>query len=200
LKRRRWLPRGLGVGYCALGMFLASSCYRAEIDLTNLMGTDSASGAGAPTMSGAAATTVSGASASSQGGGGSATSDAGGSATSEAGRGGEGGGAVAVECDASPLDDLQWSCSYLGRPSREACLQQEENGELSGWQGCYDGACNACTKLLRDYPYYFAWHPCCRANDTCKSNTPVHCAVACPAPSERDKHPRCPEQKDEKKE
>jgi hypothetical protein len=184
LKRRRWLPRGLGVGYCALGVFLASSCYRAEIDLTNLMGRGaqggSASGAGAPTMGGAAATTVSGA---------GPMSEVGGGATGEAGSSGE--GAVAVECDPSPLDEVQWSCAYLDRPSREACLQQEESGELSGWNGCYDGACNACTKLLRDYPYYFAWHPCCQANSTCKSNTPRNCTVACPAPSERDKHPRC---------
>lgn len=198
MKRRRWLPRGLGVGYCALGMFLASSCYRAEIDLTDLMGRNaqagSASGADAP-MSGAAAMTMSGAGASSEGGGGASSEGGGGSATSDGG-GGEG-GAVAVECDPSPLDELQWNCLYLGRPSREACLQQEENGELSGWPGCYDGACNACTKLLRDYPYYFAWHPCCWANDTCKSNDPAQCSVACPAPSERDKHPICqgPEKK-----
>lgn len=99
-----------------------------------------------------------------------------------------GAGGESAECDDSPVDDVQESCRKFGLPSRAQCAEQDPDG----WLGCYDGGCRVCNKMLRDYPYYLAWHPCCSDDDnTCNSNSPVVCNPRCPAPTERDRVRPC---------
>lgn len=52
MKRRTWLPCGVGVCWSALALFAASSCYHAQIDLSELMD-DMVPGGTSPSMAGA---------------------------------------------------------------------------------------------------------------------------------------------------
>lgn len=162
--------RALGRGpvllaLCVLGGLVAASCYRAEIDLNVLM--DAAAGG-----------TTAAAGSDSSGG------EADGGALGEAGQAGAGG--QEPSCVDDELDAVQAECQRLGHPTAEQCMFAP-----GGWDGCVAGACYVCTKLLRDYPYYFQWHPCCLRNPTCYSNQPYKCDARCPRPTERDQHPRC---------
>jgi hypothetical protein len=96
----------------------------------------------------------------------------------------DGGGGAS--CDDSPLDATQLGCRLL-LPTRAECSAQD----AEGWSGCYDGGCSVCSKSVRDYPYYFDWHPCCLPNDDCHSNSPLKCNARCPSPTERDKVKPC---------
>jgi hypothetical protein len=169
------LSRGLAVAACASGLFLVSSCYRAEIELSMLMEGDAAQAGNA--MAGAAA-----------GGGGPGDRGEGGASGMRAAEGGGGAGGEPNEssCD-DVLDPNQEICRRVGVPSAEECVDLG----ISGWQGCYFSACHACTKSLREYEHYFAWHPCCQRNPTCGSNEPKMCTSACPQPTERDKRAPC---------
>jgi hypothetical protein len=91
-----------------------------------------------------------------------------------------------ASCDDSPLDATQVGCRLL-LPTRAECSVQD----AEGWSGCYDGGCSVCTKSVRDYPYYFDWHPCCLPNDDCHSNSPLKCNARCPNPTEHDKVKPC---------
>jgi hypothetical protein len=51
VKRRSWLPCGVGVCWSALALFAASSCYHAQIDLSDLM-EDMVPGGTSPSMAG----------------------------------------------------------------------------------------------------------------------------------------------------
>lgn len=95
-------------------------------------------------------------------------------------------GAPGVDCDMAPLEAEQDACR-LDPPTKEECTEQDTDG----WKGCYSGGCAVCTKSVTDYPYYFDWHPCCLANNTCNSNNPVLCNARCPPPTQHDKVPPC---------
>ena len=97
------------------------------------------------------------------------------------------GGAADLVCDDSPLDETQQACRLGALPSLAQCTEQD----VQGWSGCYAGGCAVCTKSVREYPYYFDWHPCCAPNGTCASNVPVKCNARCPAPTARDKRKPC---------
>lgn len=95
-------------------------------------------------------------------------------------------GAPGTECDMAQVDAEQDACR-IDPPTLAECTEQAVNG----WSGCYSGGCAVCTKSVADYPYYFDWHPCCLANDTCNSNDPVRCNARCPPPAEHDKVRPC---------
>lgn len=97
------------------------------------------------------------------------------------------GGNAGAAGDCEPLDRVQEACRRGALPNRAECSEQD----VQGWSGCYDGGCAVCTKLLRDYPYYFDWHPCCEPNDTCGSSGPVKCNARCPAPTDTDRQRPC---------
>lgn len=164
MKRSRWLRWGLALGSSAWGLSLASSCYRAEIDLTVL--TEGAAPRAGNGTGGVAATMSDGGDVSELGG-----------ATGQAGE---------SSCN-DELDPMQEVCRRVGPPSHEQCSTMPNDG----WKGCVHSACQVCTKSVRGYPYYFAWHPCCQRNETCDSSEPRGCTAACPTPTERDKRPPC---------
>jgi hypothetical protein len=112
------------------------------------------------------------------GAGASGTGDAAGDAGS--------GGASDVACDHSQEDSVQTACR-LEPPTKAQCEEQAADG----WQGCYAGGCEVCKEMVADYPFYQDWHACCHINPTCSTNGPLKCNSRCPAPTERDKHPRC---------
>jgi hypothetical protein len=195
------------MSWLLLGASAASSCYRAEIDLTDLVdkapgGMMAAGVGGAPP--GAAGIGSGGAEGDddfNRGGGatggdaggeggvrtGAAGSDAGGEGGASAGAGGQGGATVEATCINEPLTPDEELCRLLGPPTRAECSEQAQDG----WEGCYFGNCLVCSKSVVDYPYYFDWHPCCQVNTTCKSNPPMPCNSLCPAPTEREKSPPC---------
>lgn len=121
------------------------------------------------------------------GSGGAAGNDAGGEGGSSAGASGQGGAPAEPTCIDEPLTADEEVCRLLGAPSGGECSEQDPGG----WMGCYNGNCQVCTKSVVDYPYYFDWHPCCKANTTCGSNDPVFCNSLCPPPTEREKIPPC---------
>lgn len=102
--------------------------------------------------------------------------------------GGEAGASAAAEptCDDTQVDDEQAQCR-MDLPTKAECSEQDRDG----WSGCYDGGCAVCRDSVIGYPYYFHWHPCCIANETCHSNDPVKCNARCPAPREHDKVRPC---------
>jgi hypothetical protein len=166
LNALRRQQRRLGLGCAGFVALVASSCYRAEIDLSELMDGDAAEA------------------------GKNGSASAGGGMAGAPDSAADGGASGAATCS-DVLDSLQETCHYLGAPSREQCLDVEANDENSRWQGCRFSACHACTELLSDYPYYFKWHPCCERDEDCASESPIDCTATCPAPTERDKHPPC---------
>jgi hypothetical protein len=99
---------------------------------------------------------------------------------------GSAGAGGAPDCDSGPLDVLQRACSM-----RLATAEECRPPESGSWSGCYGNACSVCTKSVRDYPYYFVWHPCCDPNASCNSNTPKRCNERCPPPSARDRVMPC---------
>lgn len=196
MKRRTWLPRAAGVAWSTLALFTASSCYRAEIDLSALMddmmqaGTAPGSAGVTGSMSG-----TQGIAGSASGGGGDVGGDAPGAggtgaagAPSAAGEGGAGGAAEPI-CIDEPRDPVQQDCFQFRPPEREECPNQAPDG----WSGCWYGNCLVCPELIGEYPYYLDWNSCCQANPTCDSNSrkAFPCDSRCPAPTERDKHPPC---------
>ncbi|HWA76012.1 MAG TPA: hypothetical protein VG937_26925 [Polyangiaceae bacterium] len=106
---------------------------------------------------------------------------------SSLGAAGASGGSSGAACDDTSLDSVQQECRQGALPTRLDCSPPDE----PGWSGCYDGGCAVCTKSVREYPYYFDWHPCCLANDTCGSSAPVKCNARCPQPTEHDKRKPC---------
>jgi hypothetical protein len=115
-----------------------------------------------------------------------AGADSGGGAGSHAGASGHG-NAVARPCIDEQLTPPEETCRLLGPRAMDACPA----GTTDDWKGCYNATCAVCSKSVVDYPYYFDWHPCCRANLTCGSNDPIRCHALCPEPTEREKHPPC---------
>jgi hypothetical protein len=175
LKRGRWLRRGLALGSGVLGLSLASSCYRAEIDLT-VFAEGAAPRAG--NDAGGAEAMISD--------GGDVSAVGGAAVAGRAGEPGATGQAGESSCN-DELEPMQEVCRRVGPPSPEQCFAMTNDV----WQGCVHSACQVCTKSVRDYPYYFAWNPCCQENETCGSNIPRGCSAACPEPTERDKRPLC---------
>jgi hypothetical protein len=165
----------------------ASSCYRAEIALTDLMdpasgGTTAASGAGTP--NGAAGVGAGGAAGHDASTGGGAAGGEGGVSAGAAGQSSTTAEPPCIDEQVTPDEEI---CRQLGAPDRAECSEQASDG----WKGCYFGNCLVCAKSVLDYPYYFDWHPCCKVNDTCSSNDPMRCNSLCPAPTEREKSPPC---------
>jgi hypothetical protein len=74
---------------------------------------------------------------------------------------------------------------------RECLLEKKTCSEASGpsWPGCA-GACEVCEELLREFPYYTEWHPCCRVAP-CGVENPRACDERCPPPATRDKVKPC---------
>jgi hypothetical protein len=144
---------------------LLGSCYRAEIDLSPLAETR----AGAPSLS-----------------------ETGGSGQQVAtGDGGEFNEATRSNCQDPPFSPDDLTCHITGeKPTRSMCV-----ADPKGWPGCYDGGCSVCTHdgVVPGYPYYFKWHPCCSANDTCSNHDPFRCNPLCPQPTEHDKVAPCGE-------
>ena len=108
------------------------------------------------------------------------------SGAGDAAPGGAAGAGAEVVCDDSKEDPVQTACR-LEPATKAQCDEQAADG----WQGCYAGGCEVCQELLVDYPFYQDWHSCCHINPTCSTNVPLKCNSRCPAPTERDKHPRC---------
>lgn len=201
--RPRLTTRSLGLSWLWVGVFAASSCYRAEIDLTALRGkapggTTASSSGGAPDgaagiASGGGGAPSGAAGMSSAAGhdantpGGAAGSDAGGEGGLSAGAAGQSSTTVEPPCIDEQVTAEEEVCRRLGAPERAECSEQAADG----WKGCYFGNCLVCSKSVLDYPYYFDWHPCCKVNDTCYSNDPMRCNSLCPAPTEREKSPPC---------
>lgn len=195
------------------------NCYRAEIDLSPLVGasgkrTDAESGAGGPADDGSPGSGgnpntglgVDG------GGGGLPGVEVGVTSGGDEQRGAEGGaaGGVAGEttdrggaggwiaintggaCQDEPLSVEHSVCHVTGvKPGVKECA--EADGSEYRWRGCYNGGCAVCTLHgeLPGYPYYFDWHPCCSKNDTCSNHDPFVCNALCPAPTEHDKVAPC---------
>jgi hypothetical protein len=182
-------------GYVRFGVLAASlvgalstgaSCYRAELDLAPLGDDQPPAGGGGVTV---------GAGEAGMSGGGDATggkADGGGSGGASGGAdaggigGVSGGAAGAPTCDPTPEDAVQHQC-LLRKPSKQMCDVQAADG----WNGCYDGGCSICTKVLIDYPYYLERHRCCEENTTCSKHEPYRCSPWCPPPTELDKRPVC---------
>ena len=159
---------------------MASSCYRAEINLSDLMD-DMVPGGTSSTTAGASGSTSGTQAGDAPGGGGGA----GVANESAAGQG----GASEPPCIDEPREPAQQVCFNLGAPPPEQCQVQDP----MGWSGCYADTCHACQEALVDYPYYFDWYPCCWANTTCGSHAlqPIGCSANCPRPTEREKSPKC---------
>jgi hypothetical protein len=90
-------------------------------------------------------------------------------------------------------DDIaELLCRDPLEPAQEDCLLLEKYdcSEPSGpsWVGCA-GACEVCEDLLREFPYYLEWHPCCRAAPC--GDSPRVCDERCPPPATRDKVKPC---------
>jgi hypothetical protein len=157
-------------GYVRFGVLAASlvsfstgtSCYRAEVDLAPLVDDESPAGGGV-------------------------VMGLGGGASGGASGGVDGGAAGAATCDPTPEDAIQQQCR-LRMPSTQSC---DEQYIVGGWNGCYNGGCSVCTKVLIDYPHYFERHPCCQPNITCSTHEPYRCSPLCPPPTELDKRPVC---------
>lgn len=168
-------------GYFRFGVLAASlagalsmgaSCYRAELDLAP-PGDDQSPAGGGGVGAGEA--------------GMSGGVDATGGKPDGGGSGGASGGAAgAPTCDPTPEDAVQHQC-LLRKPSKQQCDVQAADG----WNGCYDGGCSICTKVLIDYPYYLERHRCCQANTACSKHDPYRCSPWCPPPTELDKRPVC---------
>jgi hypothetical protein len=160
-------------GLSLLTPLVAASCYHAEIDLKPLLDSDSSGTSGS---GGQAAV----------GQGGLPEPVVGGAPDLAAGAGGVGGD---VECDDTPLEDVDSACLLVGATKAECDPQP-----LGGWKSCYAGGCTVCTdesKLVAGYPYYFKWHTCCFPNSTCGRNDYHVCNQRCPVPTEHDKVPPC---------
>jgi hypothetical protein len=164
--------------FVLLAALTAGSCYRAEIDITVLGSEPAAAGAAGTSGDVAGMPAAAGDRA---GLGGAATGTGGASAgTNE-----PGGAAGAPVCD-DALDDVQAVCR-LRIPSRAECSLQDARG----FTGCSDGGCIVCDDVLKKYPYYFQWHPCCEPNFACATSLRVKCNARCPAPSEQDQRAPC---------
>jgi hypothetical protein len=110
---------------------------------------------------------------------------------------GAGGGAIggaggqdneaALPCIDEQLTAPEETCRLFGPRAMDECPAATRDD----WKGCYNATCAVCSKSVTEYPYYFDWHPCCRANVTCGSNDPIRCHSLCPEPTEREKHPPC---------
>ena len=187
---------------------LGSSCYMARIDLRELASDETGGASSARSMAGEGGvvgegvTAVEGGAAGEggaaiSGGAGGEGGNAGdggdaGRAGAGAGAGGDGGSAGAggdtTHCDnRTVLEPLQEECHLSGPPSAATCHEAAPDG----WVGCINGTCNVCAGLLRDYPYYRNWHPCCSINTTCTTVLPYPCNERCPAPTEHDRIPPC---------
>jgi hypothetical protein len=188
--------RGL-VRFAVLGTLLAGasltggSCYRTEVDLAPLLDDPSRSGGGGMVTVGAGDAGMSGSVGGTSGGADGAASggaDGGASGAADDGASGAADGRAAgpPTCDPTPEDAVQSQCRWRD-PSKEQCDEQD----AVGWNGCYNGGCSICTKILIDYPYYLERHRCCHANATCGVHEPVRCSPLCPPPTELDKRPLC---------
>jgi hypothetical protein len=83
-----------------------------------------------------------------------------------------------------PLEAEQAECLFLGNG---VCQERPLAGEL---RACV-GPCAACRSALADYPFYFAWHPCCEP-ESCDANDELSaCDARCPPPTEHDKIAPC---------
>jgi hypothetical protein len=164
----------------ALALFTASSCYRAEINLSDLM--DDMMQAGTASNPAGIGGSAGGTGAGDAPGGGGSAGDAN---ENTAGQG----GASEPPCRDEPLEPEQQVCFNLGAPSAEQCQEQDP----MGWSGCYADTCHVCREALVGYPYYFDWHPCCQVNPTCYTHAlkPHACDARCPEPTDRDRSPRC---------
>jgi hypothetical protein len=122
--------------------------------------------------------------------GGGSAAPLGGGASDVSGEGGAGAMSGAPsECHDAPFDTVQATCQLAGPPA--LCSEQDPNG----WRGCYLGGCYVCSVdgKVPDYPYYFAWHPCCKPNDTCSNHDFFYCDPRCPPPTEHDRVAPCGE-------
>lgn len=149
--------------------FWLGSCYRAEIDLSPLAEAGGGSGQRLGPSDG-----------------GSEPASAGASSGNVDSNGASGG-----RCQDPPLSADDQTCLITGeKPTLSMCV-----ADPKGWPGCYNGGCSVCTQngVVRDYPYYLRWHPCCSANDTCSNHDKFRCNSLCPAPTEHDKVPPCGE-------
>lgn len=89
-------------------------------------------------------------------------------------------------CLDAAVEDAQFECQTV-LPTKSECASQDANG----WNGCVDGGCSVCVDVLRKYPYYFSWHPCCEPNLYCAASAHVKCNARCPAPTEQDRLRPC---------
>lgn len=166
-----WVLAGFGL------VVLSASCSEAKDDgpVTEVGGEAGMGGSAGATTGGASGGADVGAM-----GGASGGADGGASGAAERGAMGP------PTCDPTPEDAVQYQCR-LRRPSKQSCDEQD----AVGWNGCYDGGCSICTKILIDYPYYLERHRCCQANATCSVHEPARCSPLCPPPTDLDKRPPC---------